>query len=146
VLTLAAIERAIRESWCLETSDDPVEWSPRNPSRGQCDITALVVNDLVGGELLGASVYRDGRLVEGHMWNRLPNGLEIDLTREQFRRGELIGEPVARVRTAEIAAPEHPRYHRYLLYLVLAERVRSRLGMLGATRPSAAADPPGSGA
>jgi hypothetical protein len=126
-LTLAAIEQAIRESWSLDTSDDPDEWSTANPSRGQCDITALVVNDFVGGELLGASVYLNGERVEGHMWNRLPNGFELDLTREQFKCGETIGEPVARTRTAEIASPDHPRYRRYEMYLVFAERVRGRL-------------------
>jgi len=127
VLTFSAIEAAIRESWSRDTSDDPEEWSPENPSRGQCDITALLVNDLVGGELLGASVYLHGERIEGHMWNRLRNGVEVDLTREQFTRGEVVGSPVVRARTAEIASPDHPRYHRYELYLVLSERVLNRL-------------------
>lgn len=127
--TLVQIEQAIRVSWSLDTADDDNAWTPENPSCGQCDITSLVVQDLLGGALLGADVFLDGERVEAHMWNRLPCGIEVDLTREQFKRGEVIGEPVVRQRTAAIADPTHPRYHRYVKYLVLAERVRARLGL-----------------
>lgn len=129
IITLAELEQAIRESWSLDTADESNEWTPENPSCGQCDITALVVHDHLGGELLGADVFLDGARVEGHMWNRLASGVEVDLTREQFRRGEVVGEPIARPRTAAIADPGHPRYHRYETYLALADRVRERLGL-----------------
>jgi hypothetical protein len=39
-----------------------------------------------------------------------------------------VGEPVARPRPATFE-PTHPRYHRYETYLVLAQRVRTRLGL-----------------
>jgi hypothetical protein len=100
-------------------ADGDNECSPENPSCGQCDITSLVVHDLLGGDLLGADVHLDGERVEAHMWNRLPTGIEVDLTREQFRRGEVVAEPVVRLRTPAIADPSHPRYHRYEQYLVL---------------------------
>ena len=129
MFTLANLERAIRDSWSLDTADEDDGWTPENPSRGQCDITALVVQDLLGGDILGADVYLDGERIEGHMWNRLASGIDIDLTREQFRRGEAIGEPKIGQRTPAIADPSHPRYHRYEAYLVLSERVRSRLGL-----------------
>jgi hypothetical protein len=58
--------------------------------------------------------------------NRLPGGLELDLTREQFRDGQVVGEPSVRHRPARFE-PDHPRYHRYEAYLVLAGRVRNRL-------------------
>jgi hypothetical protein len=126
VFTLAELEQAIRASWSLDTSDDPDEWTPENAARGQCDITSLVIHDLLGGELLAAGVYLDDERIESHMWNRLPSGLEIDLTRDQFNGGEVLGEPMQRPRPAEFD-PDHPRYHRYEKYLVLSERVRSRL-------------------
>jgi hypothetical protein len=85
-----------------------------------------VVHDFLGGELLGADVYRDGERIEGHMWNRLPSGVEVDLTREQFRRGEVLGDPIVRPRP-ERFDPAHPRYHRYETYLVLSRRVNERL-------------------
>ena len=86
------------------------------------------MNDLLGGELLTAHVHVDGDRVESHMWNRLPTGIKIDLTRDQFRRGEVVGEPHVVARPARFD-PTHPRHHRYQAYLVLAARVRSRLGL-----------------
>lgn len=92
--TLGEIEQAVRESWAADTcSPDDVArepWSERNPAWGQCDVTALVVHDLFGGELLAAEVYLDGEQQGFHNWNRLPGGLEVDLTREQFRRGQTV--------------------------------------------------------
>jgi GNAT superfamily N-acetyltransferase len=94
-LTLAGLEAAIRHSWSSETSADPDEWSTENPARGQCDVTAMLVRSYLGGEILVANVLHGGRRVERHAWNRLPSGLTIDLTRDQFKRGELLGEPAA---------------------------------------------------
>jgi hypothetical protein len=84
------------------------------------------VHDIFGGDILAAEVFRNGERVEAHMWNRLPGGMELDLTRDQFKNGEVIGEPSVRQRPARFA-PEHPRYHRYRAYLVLAGRVQERL-------------------
>ncbi len=84
-LTLGAIERAIRllvNRDCDPT--DAAKWTPANPSLGQCAVTALVVHDLVGGELLEAEVqYADGSRQGFHYWNRLA-GVDIDLYRAQF--------------------------------------------------------------
>lgn len=124
--TLSEIEAAIRASWNLDTAEVDDGWTSDNPSRGQCDITSLIVHDIFGGELLAAEVFRNGRQVEWHMWNRLPGGLEVDLTRDQFRDGEVIGEATIRPRLA-ISSPEHPRYHRYEAYIVLERRVHERL-------------------
>jgi hypothetical protein len=126
VHTLAQIEDAIRASWGADTADINDGWTPENPSRGQCDVTSLVVHDIFGGELLAAGVFRDGERVESHMWNRLPGGIELDLTRDQFTDGEVIGESSVRERPSEFAR-EHPRYHRYEAYLVLARRVQEHL-------------------
>ena len=124
--TLSQIEQAIEASWSLDTAEEDDGWTPDNPSRGQCDITALVVQDIFGGDLLAAPVLRDGEQVEWHMWNRLPGGLEVDLTRGQLT-DETVGEPRVLERTAQIAQPDHPRYHRYQAYLVLQDRVQKQL-------------------
>lgn len=126
--TLAQLEEAIRGAWSEDTASEDNEWSPDNPSCGQCDITTLVVHDLLGGEVLAADVFLDGERVEAHMWNRLASGLEVDLTREQFRAGQVLGDPTVRTRPATFE-PTHPRYHRYEQYLVLSERVRATLGL-----------------
>jgi hypothetical protein len=43
-----------------------------------------VVHDRLGGELVRGEVHVDGERVDFHWWNRLPDGSEVDLTREQF--------------------------------------------------------------
>jgi hypothetical protein len=135
--TLAQLEEAIRASWSEDTASEDNDWTSDNPSCGQCDITALVVHDLLGGDLLSADVFLDGERVEAHMWNRLPSGLEVDLTREQFRNGQVIGEPRVGTRPATFD-PAHPRYHRYEKYLVLSERVGAALSVEDAERRSRA--------
>jgi hypothetical protein len=102
--SLADVDRVIRAGWS-ELTCDPVDlpdWSPENPARGQCGVTALVVQDLLGGELLIAQVdTADGSPQGLHYWNRLAGGIELDLTREQFTGGELIGEPAVADRPAD---------------------------------------------
>lgn len=124
--TLTEIEQAIRDSWSLDTAEEDDGWTPENPSRGQCDVTCLVVHDIFGGDILAADVFKDGERIEAHMWNRLPGGTELDLTRGQFRNGEVVGEPSVRQRPPTFER-DHPRYHRYEAYLVLAQRVHDRL-------------------
>jgi hypothetical protein len=89
---LEAIERALRASWSRATSDDPDEWTPEWSTRGQCGVTAYVVRELLGGDILVAPVHGSHLEGEHHAWNRLPSGQEIDLTSEQFRAGETLGE------------------------------------------------------
>ena len=87
----ANIERALRSCWGRDTSDDPDEWARDNPTRGQCGVTALVIRELLGGEILMADVLGSHLQGERHAWNRLPSGEEVDLTRDQFRAGETLG-------------------------------------------------------
>jgi hypothetical protein len=70
----------IRSSWSAETAMG--EWSPVNPSLNQCAVTALVVQDLLGGKLLRCQVTDGG----SHYWNKLPDGTELDLCADQFRQ------------------------------------------------------------
>lgn len=118
-LTLAGLEEAIRDSWCAETSDRPDEWTSENPAFQQCDVTARVVQDYLGGEILIAGVVLDGVRVDRHAWNRLPSGVEVDLSRAQFLRGERFER--AEVLTDFVARNGDERY------ALLAERVREKL-------------------
>lgn len=119
--TLTRIEEAVRAAWCRETSDDPDEWTPENPSRGQCGVAALVLRDYLGGELLIAEVIPadGGKPSERHCWNRLSSGVEIDLTREQFRNGETLGEAVVQEPLALTRGKDR--------YALLTARVREQL-------------------
>jgi hypothetical protein len=50
----------------------------------------MVLNDLLGGELIRGEVHVNGERTDYHWWNRLGMGVEIDLTREQFRPEETV--------------------------------------------------------
>lgn len=60
---------------CYPKSKD--SWTPENPTFGQCAVTALLINDLFGGEIVSNTKYH-------HYFNILEDGTEIDLTREQW--------------------------------------------------------------
>lgn len=126
--TLADIEAAIRAGWSAETCEPAdisrIAWTAENPAWGQCDITAVVVQDIVGGELVLGEVFLDGRQEGYHWWNLLPGGIRIDLTREQFRRGETVtpGRVVKR--------PPGRLPRRWEEYQLLRRRVIDKLGPL----------------
>jgi hypothetical protein len=126
--TLAGIEDALRASWAADTCSpddlDRAGWQADNPAWGHCDITALLVHDLLGGDLVVGEVHLDDERNGWHWWNRLPGGVEIDLTREQFRRGQAIAG--ARM----VRRPAGLPTRRCREYLLLRERVAARLGSL----------------
>jgi ADP-ribose pyrophosphatase YjhB (NUDIX family) len=132
--SLSVLEKAIRGAWCVWTSDpvDQPGWSESNPASGQCASTALVVQDYVGGELLVADVAGDGGVPSGvHYWNRLAGGIELDLTREQFRAGEVVGAARTVPRPADVSRGRLPGH-----YQLLAARVeRSLVGDADRSRP-----------
>ena len=82
----------LRTAWGPDTCDphDLANWRPDNPARGQCGTTALVVQDLLGGELFMGEVHVDGVKVGHHWWNQLPDGITVDLTADQFHPGEMV--------------------------------------------------------
>jgi hypothetical protein len=65
----------LRRSWSIETSS---RWQPGNPASGQCGVTALVVHDTFGGEILKTDV--NGAW---HFYN-LIDGRRADFTMSQF--------------------------------------------------------------
>jgi hypothetical protein len=81
----------------------------------------LLVRELFGGDILIANVLREGRRVERHAWNRLPSGLTLALTREQFVNGESFGEPDVEEPVLTHRKPER--------YATLRARVRAALGL-----------------
>jgi hypothetical protein len=124
-VSLDALRDAITASWCLETCDptDAAEWAPTNPSLGQCAVTALVVHDFFGGELLEAEVFfLNGSRQGFHYWNRLAGG-DVDLTREQFKSQEVVQEPHVINRQPEFPWQAEPQYR------VFRERVNEALAL-----------------
>ncbi|MGW6097637.1 YunG family protein [Streptomyces sp. NPDC055157] len=102
-LLLADIEAAVRASWGADTATpgNRPHWTADNPARDQCGVTAMVLNGLLGGELIRGEVRVDGERTDFHWWNRLGMGVEIDLTREQFGPEEIVAGGTVIPRPAE---------------------------------------------
>lgn len=77
VRTALDLRAQLETAWSKETSAGG--YTPELPSTGQCAVTALIVQDLLGGELM-----RTVNMGISHYFNRLEDGTEIDLTRDQF--------------------------------------------------------------
>lgn len=77
--TIERLRRALQASWSKKTCypGDQRRWKEDDPAIGQCAVTSLVVQDVLGGDLLFCARYN-------HFWNKLPDGKEVDLTRSQF--------------------------------------------------------------
>ena len=84
ILSLAELYKALREAWDKDTAYPKAKDAAEKGSPfGQCYVTALVVQDYFGGDILVYD-YGDG---DKHFWNRLPDGREYDLTADQFIQG-----------------------------------------------------------
>ena len=117
---LVALRVELESCWCADTSFWPELWTPAHPSVGQCAVTALVVSDRFGGEIL-RTVNQD----VVHYWNRL-SGVDVDLTRDQFERWSP-QEDLAEISHAELASSGPtlgPRYQRLAAALHAKPRPR----------------------
>jgi hypothetical protein len=125
--SLTEVERAIRQAWTHETTYAKAEYLARaadRPSRGQCGTTALVVQDLLGGDLLVADLSTGGVIDGVHYWNRLSGGVDIDFTRDQFT----VDEVVLQARVIQRSSPPRDR-RANVAYLLLRGRVFNELGI-----------------
>lgn len=87
------LETAIENAWDASTSADGDTWDETNPAYGQCAVTALLVQDLMGGDIVWRDAVIDDPGTENeyfeedehvsHYFNEV-DGEEIDLTRQQF--------------------------------------------------------------
>lgn len=89
--------------------------------RGQCGTSALVIQDWLGGTLVVANVTRHNEVIGVHYWNRLPTGLELDITKDQFVDGESLEG------RREVTRPPGLPVHGVEPYLVLGQRVGALL-------------------
>ncbi|MFD0048198.1 hypothetical protein ACFVHQ_02480 [Actinomycetes bacterium NPDC127524] len=69
------ILNSLFKSWSIETSS---KWMNDNPVKGQCGVTTLVVNDLLGGEI------KKTKLPDGWHFYNVINGKRLDFTASQF--------------------------------------------------------------
>lgn len=76
LLKIEKIKEALQKSWSLESSS---KWSGDNPAKGQCGVTTLVINDLLGGEIMKT------KLSDGWHFYNIINGKRYDFTASQFK-------------------------------------------------------------
>ncbi len=131
------VARALRDSWGPDTCapEDIPDWTPGNPARGQCATSAIVLHDYVGGSLVQGEVHVDGVRVDFHWWNRLPDGSQVDVTREQFAPHEQVvgGVDVERPTGATRLDREQA---------LLASRVADLIGRPTSAGPTTQGQPP----
>jgi 8-oxo-dGTP pyrophosphatase MutT (NUDIX family) len=140
MLTGERLRPVFLAAWGPDTCDPQnlASWRVDNPARGQSEMTALVVQDLHGGELIVGDVHVDGVKVGHHWWNQLPDGTEVDLTAEQFIPGETVTSGQVRLRPQD--APARCRGQ----YRLLRHRVLGALddNCLGISHPSSCGGAP----
>jgi hypothetical protein len=72
-----AIGAALAQSWSFETSR---QWTVQNPAAGQCNVTAIVIQKLFGGDILKTPAPGGD-----HFYN-LIDGKRYDFTTSQFKQ------------------------------------------------------------
>lgn len=74
-MILEKIENMLIKCWSLKTSS---KWTRENPYKGQCGVTSIIIQELLGGEILKTKVNN-----QWHYYNRI-GGERIDFTLKQF--------------------------------------------------------------
>ena len=89
ISTPAELYRALSHVWSAETCAPRmrVDWTPENPTLGQCSVTAFLAQDIFGGRVFGIPL-KDGGF---HCYN-VAGGRIFDLTSEQFGAEKLCYE------------------------------------------------------
>lgn len=82
-LNISLLPYLLEMSWTENTSSDS-GWSEYNPALGQCAVTALIIQDYFGGDILRCMVDK-----VSHYYNRLPDGTFLDETASQFNDDEI---------------------------------------------------------
>lgn len=123
------IEKALEKSWCGKTAtfaDMQNKWSEDNKARGQCLVTAVIINDLLGGKL----VYDRAN---HHFWNELPDRTWQDFTRSQFKNGKVFS--VTKYKTKdEILYDEHAIKNKTAQrYKLLKQKFQAAYGKINLT-------------
>lgn len=106
------LQQNLFQVWSLQSSS---KWTPENPAQGQCGVTALVVQDLLGGE-----IRKTNTLGGWHFYNYI-QGQRYDFTASQFE------EPIAYIdiqsNREEAFADTNEKQYNYLKQSVTRHRL-----------------------
>lgn len=93
---LAAV---LNNAWSEKTSAAPEGWTLRNPAYGQCAVTALVVQDHLGAEILHCHATTPDGVTVSHYLNEI-DGAPVDFTASQFPPGTKFSDPAPKLNGA----------------------------------------------
>ncbi len=96
------IQKFLPQAWCAQTSSYGDTWSAKDPSSGQCAVSALLVQKRLGGEIVRIEYNDDGRK-DSHYFNILPDGTRLDFAYGQFSSA-VIFNPSLSVSNEELLA------------------------------------------
>lgn len=80
---MEALKRDMLRGWSPRTSSDPAGWSRKGPAWGQCAVSALYVQEKLGGSIVRV-MYKTPQGLEGSHYFNFVGGQKIDLTLQQF--------------------------------------------------------------
>ena len=89
------IQSALGKAWSSSTAS---QWTADNPAAGQCNVTALLIHDLFGGDLLKTPLPAGD-----HFYNRI-EGRRYDFTASQFDESIAYADLPASRADAELGA------------------------------------------
>lgn len=108
---IANLQAALEAAWSIETS---AKWRSDNPALGQCSVTALVVQDILGGELAKTDI--------GGAWHfyNIVEGRRLDFSASQFAVYVVYADfPASRDETLLDTSPEQYQTLRRRLSAIL---------------------------
>ncbi len=128
-VALVSLRRAVEAAWSAETSAAS-DWTDSNPAKGQCAVTACVVQDYLGGDIVNTIATLPGGRTVSHYFNVIA-GRPHDLTAAQFPERTQFSPPTPKTKglptTRDYCLSYENTRHRY-------EGLRSRVAELLATQ------------
>ncbi len=111
-MEVKTLKKLLKKSWTADTCIANLKeaWSSDNPSLGQSDVTALIVNDYFGGKIMRVMT------TNGPHYYNLINNKVVDLTVEQFD-GEIPEYQNGEERTRAYLLSNEDTKKRYILLL-----------------------------
>jgi hypothetical protein len=121
-ILLAQLEEALKASWGADTCSSAYAhlWKYESPAFGQCAVTAIVIQDFVGGKIVKDPAH-------DHYWNLMDDGTEVDLARMQFNVSVTLQAKENRTREYMLTHERSVKARTPERYLILLNRVRKHL-------------------
>lgn len=79
--------KSIERAWSAHTTSDQDGWNENNPAWGQCAVTASLIAEKFGGDLVRVTYETPEGHKGSHYFNILEDGFVVDATRKQFPEG-----------------------------------------------------------